>query len=153
MIEITVDEKEPSSTDPEKIKRFSRGIIEKEKVEGKNFELHLVFLSRDQMVIANNKHRGVNSETDVISIPLYSMKNEMAAERSSLILLGDVLLCEEYICKYCKEYNLQFGEQVKKVIVHGILHLFGYKHDTDEQEKTMNELQNKYIEGSSEILK
>lgn len=150
MIKITVNEN-TFNFDLVRVKEFSEAVIDNEKVAGKDFELHLVFVDAKEMRSINNKYRSEDAVTDVISLPLYSSKKEMEEELSGMILLGDLFVCKDYIYDYCEQNKLYYDEQLKKTIAHGILHLFGYKHDAEKEEKEMNELQNKYAQKMTKI--
>lgn len=153
MIMVTVDEKMKTNLNLEKIKEFSKKIIKSEKVAGKNYEAHLIFVDTDGMKNINNIYRNENTATDVISLPLYGSKKEMKEESSNLILLGDLFVCTDVVFEHCKKSKLQFEEQLKKTIAHGILHLFGYRHDSETEEREMDDIQNKYVQEVSGITK
>jgi len=64
----------------------------------------------------NRLHRGLDEVTDVLSFPVDEA--EAAAPRE----LGDVVICPEHT------------EDMPEAVVHGVLHLCGYDHETDEGE-------------------
>ena len=65
----------------------------------------------------NKEHRGIDSPTDVLSFPVDGVE-PTAGPRE----LGDVVICEEHT------------EDVTEAVVHGVLHLCGYDHETDDGE-------------------
>ena len=65
----------------------------------------------------NREHRGIDRPTDVLSFPV-----DGAASVPGPRELGDVVICPEHT------------EDVREAVVHGVLHLCGYDHETDEGE-------------------
>lgn len=79
----------------------------------------------------NNKFLKRDNITDVISFPL-NEKN----------YLGDILINLRQVKRQAKKYNVSFNEELKKILIHGILHLLGFDHEKDSGE--MKKLENKY---------
>ncbi|MFN7729382.1 MAG: rRNA maturation RNase YbeY [Bdellovibrio sp.] len=80
-------------------------------------ELTLVFLSPREAKKMNQQFRGRNYATDVLSF-----ESEGA--------FGDLVLCPEVLKKQAKEHGLTYQEELGYMVLHGILHLLGYDHET-----------------------
>jgi len=96
------------------------------KVLGKNskdYNADVTFLTADEIRELNLKWRGKDKPTDVLSFPLGDFNP--ATKKTEL---GDIVICRECAGEYSEEF----------LYLHGLLHLFGYTHDTDEDEDTMN---------------
>jgi probable rRNA maturation factor len=65
--------------------------------------------------------------------------------------LGDIVFGMPYIDRYCKEHNIPIQDHVCRLLVHGMCHLLGYVHDTDEEEQQMNEKENYLLEKLKEM--
>ena len=65
--------------------------------------------------------------TDIISFD-YSVGN---------ILQGDIYISTPRVEENALEYNVSFEEELRRVIIHGVLHLAGYKDKTDEESSLM----------------
>jgi probable rRNA maturation factor len=74
----------------------------------------------------NREHRGRDAPTDVLSFPV-----DIMAPASGPRELGDVVICPEHT------------EDLQEAVVHGVLHLCGYDHETDEGQ--MLDLQDRVI--------
>ncbi|NDC44324.1 MAG: rRNA maturation RNase YbeY, partial [Proteobacteria bacterium] len=61
------------------------------------------------------------------------------------VYLGDIALSYQYIESITKKQNKSFDDYFKKMLVHGILHLMGYEHDSFKKYKKMNLLEQKII--------
>ena len=107
----------------------------------------LVFASAEEIHNLNAETRGVDKVTDVLSYPtlegirgqILRYENCVTEMDRNFIFLGSVVLCEEKI----KEQAIEFGhgEEVERtyLIIHGLLHLFGYDHETEEDKKEMRD--------------
>ena len=99
------------------------------------------------MTALNRTTRGVDSITDVLSYTsLDGIKGRVLVPDDCLtelegkyIFLGSIVLCEEKIREQAKEYGHSEEEEREFLIVHGLLHLFGYDHMTEQDRKEMRE--------------
>ena len=62
--------------------------------------------------------------------PLKGIEN--ITERGELNL-GEILICPQEVKKNAKKYGLTFKKELARVLIHGILHLFGYEHEENER--------------------
>ena len=107
------------------------------------FEISLVFVGDPVMQDLNQQYRGIDKPTDVLSFPMIELPSpyESAAaahlKRFQVIegdLLGEVVISTHTARRYAQELNLTFPVEIKTLIIHGILHLRGYDHETDQGE-------------------
>lgn len=82
-------------------------------------------LSGDEIEDLNRRYLASDGPTDVIAFP-------MGEESKEGFLLGDVVICPEYIAGKWEEYGVEEGRELEFVAIHGILHLLGYD-DQDEE--------------------
>ena len=54
--------------------------------------------------------------------------------------LGDIIISVEYVLSKNKNNSIKINNEIKKLLLHGILHLNGYDHENDEDAKEMNHL-------------
>lgn len=101
-------------------------------------ELGILITGPAGMRSLNRRHRGVDSPTDVLSFPLYSPKElrslmkKPAGKTSSSsppVALGDIVINPEQARRQAKEYGVTFQEEMRRLLVHGLLHLVGYDHE------------------------
>jgi len=120
MINILI-KKRTSFTDieEEKNKVVAKNAILKLEANSKNdLELEIIFTSPENIRNLNKEYRGNNKPTDVLSFPQTHFK------QSKLNILGSIVICPEI----AKERE----EPIEELIKHGILHLYGFDHETDE---------------------
>ena len=101
------------------------------KVEG----VTVAFVSDRAMRELNRLWRHKQGTTDVLSFPVEQDEFEKA-EGSSL---GDVVISVEQAARQAKENGLTLDQEIAQLILHGLIHLCGYDHSTDDGE--MNQLE------------
>ncbi len=114
-----------------------------------HLKVELVFKDGDSMTTLNRTTRGVDSMTDVLSYPsLDGIKRKILVPEDCLtelegryIFLGSIVLCEEKIRAQAKEYGHSEEDERDYLIIHGLLHLFGYDHMTESDKKEMRDME------------
>jgi len=101
-------------------------------------EVSIVFSDNKMIQELNLKYRNKDYPTDVLSFP---------AEMDHF--LGDIVISLEK----AKEQGQDFKKEVEMLLVHGLLHLLGYDHETNEEDyEKMMSLQNELLEKKSEDI-
>ncbi len=75
----------------------------------------------------NNLYRGVDRTTDVLSFPLYNSLKELPTDRE--FLLGDIVINLNRAQSQSSNHLLSLHEEIRRLFVHGILHLIGFDHE------------------------
>lgn len=102
-------------------------------------ELTLVFLNQKPARKINLEFRGKDYATDVLSF-----------ESMEATSLGELIMCPEVLKRQAQEHGLSFQQELGYMVLHGILHLLGYDHETSEVEaQKMFSLQDKIFESLS----
>ena len=89
----------------------------------------IAFVSDNRIRELNRQFRGIDKATDVLSFPADEPNN-----------LGDVAVSVETAATQAKENALSFDEEIAQLILHGLLHLSGYDHESDNGEMNLIEL-------------
>jgi probable rRNA maturation factor len=104
-------------------------------------ELSLLFTSDAQMQNLNRQWRGKDKPTNVLSFPGADIgMGEMADE-----VLGDIVLAFETVAGEAKTEGIVFEHHVAHLIIHGMLHLFGYDHIKDDEAVQMEALETRAL--------
>ncbi len=82
----------------------------------------------------NNKWRGINKPTNVLSFP--AGENHIVPD-----LLGDVIICAPQILKEASEQNKTPEAHWAHMVIHGVMHLLGYDHMNDDDAKKMESIE------------
>ena len=96
---------------------------------GKSASATIAFVSDKKIRELNRQFRGVDKATDVLSFPAEEPNN-----------LGDVAISVETAAAQAKENRLSFENEIAQLMLHGLLHLSGYDHETDNGEMNRLEL-------------
>ena len=96
----------------------------------------VAFVSDRAMRELNRRWRGKRGTTDVLSFP--AAQDEF--EKSDGLSLGDVVISVEQAARQAAEHGLKLEEEIRQLILHGLLHLCGYDHETDGGEMNRLEL-------------
>jgi probable rRNA maturation factor len=102
-------------------------------------EVSVSFVDNERIRVINRDYRGKDQPTDVISFALEE-KGEGEIEIIGADvppLLGDIIISIPKAKEQAEEYGHSFMRELGFLAVHGFLHLLGYDHQTEEDEKTM----------------
>lgn len=107
----------------------------------------ITLIMTDNAVIReiNRDFRGIDSPTDVISFS--NRDNPFPAPEGVVEDLGDVYISLERAVEQAPQYGHTEADEVKRLIVHGILHLLGYDHERSEDDaRAMEKLEDEILE-------
>lgn len=111
---------------------ISRVIASEEKKEG---EINYIFCDDDYLLNLNEQYLNHDTLTDIISFD-YSIGNEIH---------GDIFISTERVKDNATDFKVSFEEELKRVMVHGVLHYCGYKDKTEEDEALMRSKEDEKI--------
>ena len=111
---------------------ISSVILSEEKSEG---EINYIFVDDDYLLDLNQKHLNHDTLTDVISFD-YSLGNEIH---------GDIYISIDRVRDNALDFNVTFEEELKRVMIHGILHYCGYKDKTESDEQLIRSKEDEKI--------
>ena len=98
-------------------------------------EVSVSFVDDDAIHALNRAFRGKDSATDVLSFPLYTMRDGDVPEDDMAAELGDIVLSLERAGEQAKEYGHSFERETAFLTVHSVLHLLGYDHETSPEDE------------------
>ena len=133
MIEV-INRQRKVALDGERWREFAARALKVARVEGAG--VTVAFVSDRAMRELNWRWRGKRGTTDVLSFP--SGQDEF--EKAEGETLGDVVVSVEQAARQAAEHGLSFENEVEQLILHGVLHLCGYDHATDDGEMNALEL-------------
>lgn len=119
----------------------------KENIE-KDTELSVTFVDNDRIREINKEYRHKDSATDVISFALEEMGEDeveiVGAEMPRM--LGDIIISIERTKEQAEEYGHSIDRELGFLALHGFLHLLGFDHMNEEDEKVMFTKQKEILE-------
>ena len=98
-----------------------------------NTELSLLLTDNEGIRALNRRYLDRDRPTDVLSFPMWDFNSELRTPNSELIL-GDVVISIEKARKQAEELGVTMDEELSRLLVHGILHLFGFDHEKSSKE-------------------
>lgn len=108
--------------------------------EAEGFKLgaiNYVFCSSARMREVNNQFLGHDYFTDVITFDYTDYDKHHAS--------GDIFIDPETVADNARKFGTDPSEEIYRVVVHGVMHLCGYKDKTPETEKVMHAKEDKYL--------
>ncbi|MBP2283601.1 rRNA maturation RNase YbeY [Flavobacterium sp. CG_23.5] len=111
---------------------LSNVIVSEKKKEG---EINYIFCDDEYLHKINLEYLNHDTLTDIISFD-YTMGNELS---------GDIFVSVERVKDNAKDFNVVFEEELKRVLVHGVLHYCGYKDKGEAEELLMRSKEDEKI--------
>lgn len=106
-------------------------------------EVSCVLVDDERIHEINREYRHIDRSTDVISFAMED--NDQFYVEGMPRTLGDIFISVDHAKKQAEEYGHSLRREMCFLFIHGILHLLGYDHMTDEQEKEMFGLQDEIL--------
>lgn len=106
-------------------------------------EVSCVLVDDERIHEINREYRHIDRSTDVISFAMED--NDQFYVEGMPRTLGDIFISVDHAKKQAEEYGHSLRREMCFLFTHGILHLLGYDHMTDEQEKEMFGLQDEIL--------
>lgn len=108
-----------------------------------NVEFNIIIVDNEYIHKLNKEHRGIDRETDVITFALEDYED---VTYDNYRLLGDIYISIDKAKSQAEEYGHSFLRELSFLAVHGFLHLLGYDHMNEEDEKIMFTRQEKILD-------
>jgi probable rRNA maturation factor len=96
-----------------------------------NWEMSLTLSNNEYIARLNEKYRNIKGPTDVLTFVMDEDSEEMPFQTSHIIprAVGDIIVSLEKVRENSNELKIPFDEELKRVILHGVLHLKGMTHE------------------------
>lgn len=116
-----------------------------------DFDLGILLTTNKTIHRYNKTYRHKDKPTDILSFPYHT---ELKPGQKIRVLspedknMGDLIISLEYVKKDAPiRWNRSFDEQMTVLLAHGIVHLLGYDHETDEEFAVMQKIEKKALKG------
>lgn len=116
----------------EEFNKYVDYLIQKLKLD--NCYFSIIFVDNAYIQKLNKEYRNKDRITDVISFALEDEKDNI---NIGFRMLGDIYICYDRALEQAKEFNHTIFEEIQFLITHGLLHLLGYDHMNESDEKIM----------------
>ena len=126
---------------------FTEKILETLDIDG--WEVSLAFCSDEYIRSLNNTYRSIDGSTDVLSFPQEEGRQD---QDSGPYIAGDIVISLDTLAENAEKFDISENEELKRLIIHGILHLCGMDHETNGPEENMLMLQEKLLRETGEDI-
>ena len=142
-----------TSTIPFNYQEVANSVLKTLNQTGK-VSVELDIVDEDYIKDINQKFRGIDKVTDVLSFPTLDgirykdvlVKDfPLDLESDGSVFLGSIIICESRAKEQAKEFNHSEEREFSYLFCHGLLHLFGYDHIEEKDDLEMRELANKAL--------
>ena len=108
----------------------------------------MTYTDNEQIHGLNLQYREVDRPTDVLSFPLmdFSGESDEPVADEPVVSLGDIVISLEKVAEQATEYGHSFEREVAFLTVHSTLHLLGYDHMEEDEERDMRARQRAVME-------
>ena len=111
---------------PQRIARFLRKVLHLLGLHGA--ELSILLVNDRRMKLLNRQYRSIDRATDVLSFP-------QTENRTQNFVLGDIVINLPRAKRQAAEQGITLNKELKRLMIHGLLHLIGYDHEKSRYQK------------------
>ncbi|MDR1253777.1 MAG: rRNA maturation RNase YbeY [Oscillospiraceae bacterium] len=127
------------------VRRCCNAVLKMEEFKG-SVAVSVVFVSSEQIRQLNEKYRGKNVPTDVLSFPVNEERGIYDVDiETGEKLIGDVVISIERAIDQSKKYGHSLQREVAYLTAHSVLHLLGYNHEEGLERVRMREKEEKVM--------
>lgn len=151
------DEQDAHPIDLVRWEALARSVLEHEGVSGEA-ELALLFVDEPTIAELNQTFMGVEGPTDVLAFPIDDDEvgvgrspdgSTSGPDRDPLsdvpLLLGDVVICPAVAARNAPTHAGTYDDEIALLVVHGILHVLGWDHATEEETRAMQAREREHL--------
>jgi probable rRNA maturation factor len=132
----------------ENVEPFIALILDKLGIE--NWELSVLFCNDAFITDLNKKYRDIDSPTDVLS---FEQGDEYIDDEDvNWFNAGDIVISLDTLKSNAKDFSVDVNDELKRLLVHGVLHLDGMDHEDNSPEQEMLQFQEHLLSGFKNIL-
>lgn len=111
-------------------------------------EISIKLSNNDEVQKLNAAYRGKDKPTNVLSFPLVprDLLESLSNSDDGEVLLGDIIMAHDICVNEAQEKSVSMANHASHLLVHGVLHLLGYDHETDTDALIMEALEVKALQ-------
>ena len=119
---------------------YLKFLVKKRNIEDAIF--NVIFVTSEKIHEINREYRNVDRVTDVIS---FALEDSIEGYKGEIRMLGDIYICVDKMKEQAELYNHSVLREMCFLTTHGLLHLLGYDHMEEDDEKVMFSLQEELL--------
>ena len=141
MNEITIINETDKNVDTDLLNKVADYALKSENVD--NGIVNIIIVDNDRIKCINKDYRNKDKETDVIS---FALEDDDTFIELPVRVLGDIYISIDKVKSQASDYGHSEKREICFLVVHGILHLLGYDHMNESDEKNMFSKQDKILD-------
>ncbi len=102
--------------------------------------INISFVDEQEITRLNKQFRNYSEPTDVLSFEAGVIDPETGKK-----ILGDIVICVPFVVNQSTFFKNNLNDEIKLMIIHGMLHLFGFDHENEQSKAEMWDYQNKIL--------
>jgi probable rRNA maturation factor len=102
-----------------------------------DYEVSIILVDNEVIRALNSEYRGIDSPTDVLSFAMLEDEEYMDMNEDGQVMLGDIVISIERANEQAEEYGHPLKREIAFLTLHGVLHLLGYDHVSDDDRLRM----------------
>ncbi len=133
----------------EKINTIFEKVLKQVYLGEKSFEANLLLSNDENIKILNKLFLNKDTSTNVLSFPQFSSNDIGKIDtlfHENRLLLGDIIMSYNNIMQESKEFSFKFFDRATHLLIHSILHLFGFDHIKFEERTRMEKLETEILQ-------
>jgi len=119
----------------EKIEEFCHKVLDNLGI--RDWEFTIVFCNDDYMLELNSLYRKKDEPTDILTFSENDSDWDLVADGGQAYYAGDIAISVETLKKNAEYFKVAETEELKRLLIHGILHLKGMDHETNDENEEM----------------
>jgi probable rRNA maturation factor len=144
-VTIEVNNETAADLDEKDLSDLCRFVLDRMRIHPQA-ELAVLLVDPDTMAQLHKRWMDESGPTDVLSFPMDELRPTPHDEDPLPGLLGDVVLCPDVAREQARQAGHSFQDELRLLTTHGILHLLGYDHGEQSEEKEMFGLQQQLLD-------
>ena len=113
-----------------------------DKLNLKNVMFNVIIVDNEKIHMINKEYRKIDRPTDVIS---FALEDDKTIVNDDVRVLGDIYISYDKVKEQANDYGHSVKREMCFLFVHGLLHLLGYDHMNEEDEKVMFQKQDEIL--------
>ncbi|OHA63020.1 MAG: rRNA maturation RNase YbeY [Candidatus Wildermuthbacteria bacterium RIFCSPHIGHO2_12_FULL_45_9] len=138
-VSVEINNETRRQIEEEELMAIVKHVLRSEKISRAELSIALVGTQKSREL--NKRYRQKDKAANVLSFPI--------ADDVSGVVRGEIILCPAQIQRDAKVHGMIFEETLRWMLIHGILHVAGYDHETETDAEHMEKLEEKYLKSKS----
>jgi probable rRNA maturation factor len=147
-VSVFLADEQDDPLDVEPLRKLAEAVLEAEGFPH-DTEVSFLFVGEDQIATYNERFMHRTGTTDVLAFPVEHLTPGVVPRSrpgGPPLNLGDVVIAPAIVRAQAESAGRRYREEMELLVVHGLLHLLGYDHDTDARAEAMEERERRLLE-------